>query len=413
MTDLSRTYDVLVVGGGNAGAVRRDHRAPGRRLGADRSSRRRRRSAAATAGTRATCAACTTRPTDVLTGRLSRRGVLGGPAEGDRRRRPTSSSRGYTIRDVRDLRAWMVEQRRALPALARRHAAPVAHQRVLPRRRQGAAERATTARPSSSASRSSTTPRCATSTSSDGRFRLGRPSRTAARSEGQRAKALVAASGGFEVEHRVAARRTGATAADNFLDPRHAVQHGARCCECCSTRAPSRSAIRRSATRWRSTRARRSSTAASSRASTACRSASSSTSTPSASTTRARTSGRSATRSGAGSSPSSPTRSPTRSSTAKAVGTFMPSVFPPVEGRLDRRAGARARARSARRSRTTVDALQRRRAARHVRPRGARRLPTEGLDAAEDALGAADRHAAVLRLSAAARASPSPTSASR
>ena len=64
----------------------------------------------------------------------------------------------------------MKRARRALPAAARRHAAPVAHQRVLPRRRQGAAERVLRARPRRSASRSPTTPRSSTSTFATARF---------------------------------------------------------------------------------------------------------------------------------------------------------------------------------------------------------------------------------------------------
>ncbi len=48
---------------------------------------------------------------------------------------------------------------------------------------------------------------------------------------------------------------------------------------------------------------------------------------------------------------------------------------------------------------------------RHVRPRGARRLPHRGTRAGQDALGASARHAALLRLRAQARASRSPTSA--
>ena len=87
---------------------------------------------------------------------------------------------------------------------------------------------------------------------------------------------------------------------------------------------------------------------------------------------------------------------------AKAVGRFMPPVFPGT--RADTLAGACARAR-ARRSAIHADAerLQRRLPAGHVRPHGARRLHDGRPDACQDALGAADRHAAVLRLCAEAR----------
>ena len=50
----------------------------------------------------------------------------------------------------------------------------------------------------------------------------------------------------------------------------------------------------------------------------------------------------------------------------------------------------------------TLNDLQRRLPGRHLRPHGARRLPHRGPDAGQDALGAADRHAALLRLRAAA-----------
>ncbi|MCK7514041.1 MAG: hypothetical protein MZV70_65190 [Desulfobacterales bacterium] len=58
-------------------------------------------------------------------------------------------------------------------------------------------------------------------------------------------------------------------AARQLPDPRRALRHGRRCSSSCSTTAPNRSATRRRRTWCPSTRARRSSTAASSRASTA------------------------------------------------------------------------------------------------------------------------------------------------
>ena len=122
----------------------------------------------------------------------------------------------------------------------------------------------------------------------------------------------------------------------------------------------------------------------------------------SASTTRARTSGRSATRSGAGWSPRSPTRSPTSSSmraraTASCRRCFRrskPDRSPSWRRKLELDPGGAGGDRRR---------LQRRGAARHLRPHHARRLPHRRPDAAEDALGAADRDAAFLRLSGAAR----------
>ena len=128
------------------------------------------------------------------------------------------------------------------------------------------------------------------------------------------ARACVVAAGRLRVQSRVAARSVGAErrrrmARRQFPDPRHPLQPGRAAEGADRRRRRLRSATRRSATRWRSTRGRPCTTAASARASTACRSASSSTATRSASTTRARTSGRSGTRSGAGSSRSSPGKS--------------------------------------------------------------------------------------------------------
>ena len=135
-----------------------------------------------------------------------------------------------------------------------------------------------------------------------------------------RARAVVASSGGFQGNIEWL-RESWGDGCGQFPDPRHALCERALSCAICSTRACSRSAMRPSATRWRSTRARRNSTAASSRAWIACRSASSSTAPVSASTMKARMSGPSATRFGAGSSPSNPIRSPIRSSTARPNGS--------------------------------------------------------------------------------------------
>ena len=122
----------------------------------------------------------------------------------------------------------------------------------------------------------------------------------------------------------------------------------------------------------------------------------------SASTTRARTSGRSATPSGAGWSPRSRTRSPTSSSMRRrsncscrrSFRRSRPTASRELAGKLELDPAALEE---------TVSDLQRRGAARHLRPHHPRRLPHRGPDAAEDALGAAHRDGAVLCLSGAAR----------
>jgi hypothetical protein len=76
---------------------------------------------------------------------------------------------------------------------------------------------------------------------------------------------------------------------------------------------------------------------------------------------------------------------------AKAVGRFMPPVFKGCAGRHAARTRAPARS-----GRTVLHAdhqrLQRRLPRRHLRPRGAGRLPYRRPDAAQDALGPAHRH---------------------
>ena len=129
-----------------------------------------------------------------------------------------------------------------------------------------------------------------------------------------------------------------------------------------------------------------------------------------ASTTRARTSGRSATRSGAGWSPRSPTRSPTSSSMPASRNSFMPTLFPPIEAGTHRRTRRQVRTRSGRAGKNRRR-LQRRGAARHLRPHHPRRLPHRRADAAEDALGAQDRDAALSTPIRCGPASPSPISA--
>ena len=84
------------------------------------------------------------------------------------------------------------------------------------------------------------------------------------------------------------------------------------------------------------------------------------------------------------------------------VTSFMPTLFPPIEGADDRRARRQARARSGRAGKDH-HRIQRRGAARHLRPHHPRRLPDRRHHAAEDALGAQNRDAALSRLSGAAR----------
>ena len=64
---------------------------------------------------------------------------------------------------------------------------------------------------------------------------------------------------------------------------------------------------------------------------------------------------------------------------AKAVGQFMPSVFPPIEAGSIRELAAQLELDPAALE-DTVDDFNARRAAGHVRPRGARRLPHRGLE---------------------------------
>ena len=194
--------------------------------------------------------------------------------------------------------------------------------------------------------------------------------------------------------------------------PRHAVQPRRRAAACCSTQASRRSAIRRSATRWRSTRARRNSTAASSRGSTA--------------SSFGIVVNRDAQRfydEGEDFWPKryaiwgrlvaqQPDQIAYSIIDAKSIGLFMPSIFPPIAAPTSRelaaklgldRGGARSDGR----------AIQRRGAAGHVRPHGARRLPHRRPRPAEDAIG---RARSTRRRSTAIRcgpASPSPISASR
>ncbi len=71
---------------------------------------------------------------------LSGRGILAGSAQGHRRR-DERDARAHDDPAHGDVPAMDDRARRAVPAFARRHAARVAHQRVLPRRGQGARQR--------------------------------------------------------------------------------------------------------------------------------------------------------------------------------------------------------------------------------------------------------------------------------
>jgi tricarballylate dehydrogenase len=84
---------------------------------------------------------------------------------------------------------------------------------------------------------------------------------------------------------------------------------------------------------------------------------------------------------------------------SKAIGRFMPPVFPGVKAdslpELAQKLGLDVDTFT-----RTLDSLQRRLPRGHVRPHRAGRLPHRGCDARQDALGAAHRHGALLRLRA-------------
>ena len=292
--------------------------------------------------------------------------------------------------------------RRAFPAAALGRAARRPHQRLLPRRRQGAGQRLLPQRRGARRRASATTRR---STASSSTAPASSPPASAKRTD--RGARLRARRRRLRVEPRLAERGLGherarRAAGRELPDPRHALQHRRRCSSSCSMPAPTASATRPRRTWWRSTPARRSTTAASAPASTASRSASSSTATASASTTRARTSGRSATRSGAGWSRASRDRSPGRSSMPRRSAGSCRRSSP---------ARARRRCRSWRRALGLPEAafvatLERYNAACRGGTFDHTALDDcadRGPVARQDPLGAADRHAALLRLCAAPR----------
>ena len=331
---MKPAYDVVVIGGGNAGAVRRADGARARRQRAGARERRRATTAAATAATPAICAACTTQPTPYLTDAYAEDEFFADllRVTGER---PTSRWRGWrSASRPRAATGWAC----TASAFSRRCAARCTW--AAPTRSSSAAARRCS---------TPTTPRARAARHRRGLRRRGRRPRardgSLCRSVEVRAdghaesvarRRVVVASGGFEANLEWLRENWG-DAADNFVDSGHALQHGARCCGCCSTPARSRSATPREChavavdarapkfdggivtrldcipVRHRRQRARRS-----------------------ASTTRARTSGPSATPSGAGWSPASRTRSRSSIIDAKVAGAFMPSVYPPiVAGSID------------------------------------------------------------------------------
>ena len=87
---------------------------------------------------------------------------------------------------------------------------------------------------------------------------------------------------------------------------------------------------------------------------------------------------------------------------SSVVTMFMPTLYPPIGAPSIRELAAKLTL-DPDALEATVERLQRRGAARHVRRHDPRRLPHRGDHAGEDALGAAHRDRAVLRLSGAAR----------
>ena len=160
------------------------------------------------------------------------------------------------------------------------HAAPGAHQRLLHGRRQGAGQRLLPQRRAAGRARSATTRR-STALELDGRPLRRRAHRAASAS---RRAACVLAAGGFEsnrewLREAWGQNERGEWPADNFLIRGTRFNQGVLLKFMIDAGRRHRSATRRRRTAWRSTRARRCTTAASARASTACRSAWSSTAT--------------------------------------------------------------------------------------------------------------------------------------
>ena len=166
-------------------------------------------------------------PTDVLTDAYPEeefwRTCCGSPAA-----RPTSRWRAWSIRAVGELPGVDAALRRPLSAVAARHAAPGAHQRVLPRRRQGADEQLLRGRRAPAASTSPTTPRSSASTRATARFQSRHRADRRPASATIRARAARARRRRLRVEPRLAARDLGRRRRQ-LHHPRHAVQHGHAC----------------------------------------------------------------------------------------------------------------------------------------------------------------------------------------
>ncbi len=270
MKDLSRTWDVLVVGGGNAAlcaaitareagasVLLLEHAPKAFRGGNSRHTRNFR--------------AMHEKPTDVLTDAyledeywddLLR--VTGGNTDEQLAR--------MTIRASAGVFGWMRQSGVRFQPSLDRHAEPVAHQRLLPRRRQGAGERLLPDR--RAPGRDDPVRHRGARAEDGGRLRALRRHHLS-RLSGDRAGArcVVAASGGFQaqpgLDAAVLGRRGG-----QFRHPRHALCQGPRAEKPARTRASRRSAIPPSSMPWRWMPARRNSTAASRPGWTACRSAS-------------------------------------------------------------------------------------------------------------------------------------------
>ncbi len=150
--------------------------------------------------------------------------------------------------------------RRALSTVARRHAARLAHERVLPGRRQGADQRLLPRGGGARRARCATTREVTRLDHRDGRIRFGASLRAHGAEHEIRARTVVAAAGGFESNSQWLEGGWGPVGRQ-LHRPRHALQHGARAAAPARQRRQVRSATRRRGTAWRSTRARRSSTA--------------------------------------------------------------------------------------------------------------------------------------------------------
>ena len=222
MPEQRQGYDVLVIGGGNAGlcaalTARQAGASVHRPGGAPRHFRG--GNSRHTRNFRCAHAAPTDVPDRVLPGgRVPRRPDSRDRARG---RRGAGAAAHLALRRMSRLDAAV---RRALPVVAARHAAPRAHERVLPGRRQGADEQLLRRRRARSASAWSTTRRSSGSSSRDGQFHgRDRPHRRPNRSDRAAGRVVVAA-GGFEANLEWL-REVWGERGRQLHHPRHAVQH--------------------------------------------------------------------------------------------------------------------------------------------------------------------------------------------